>query len=107
MPMIEITPELIEKNHWRYQQTIRKITNERITEILKYANFDAADLAVFLNIDIKTAKRYMKDFTRMPVKKIWLLSRLLNVRLDCFSDIGSWQNLIIDNIAPPKDKTGK
>lgn len=98
MPLIKITPELIEKNHWRYQQMIHKNTNQRINKIINYSRFDIEDLALLLNVDIKTVKRYARDYTKMPLNKSWLLSQILNVRLDCFSDIARWQNQIIDTL---------
>lgn len=97
MPIIEVTPEVIEKNHWRYQKTIHKTTNERINKILKYGNFTAHDLATLLDVDLKTASRYMQDYTKMPLKKSWLLGQLLNVRLDCFPNMYWWHNITIDN----------
>lgn len=102
MPIINITPELIEKNHWRYHTMIRPNTGERINKIMEYGKFTCEDLAVLLEVDIRTARRYMKDYTRMPVRKIWLLSRLLNVTMDCFPDMGWWQDHIIKDIELPQ-----
>lgn len=102
MPIINITPELIKKNHWRYQSTIRKATNERINTIMQYGKFTCEDVANLCGVSLSTAKRYMKDYTRMPIRKIWLLSRLLNVKIDCFSDIDWWQNYLIQNLDLPQ-----
>ncbi len=102
MKFFDITPELIEKAHWRYERLIRENTNKRIALILKYAGYSVADLACFLEVDEDTIIRYMKDFSKMPIKKLVLLGRLCNVRMDYFPDMWLWHNRLIDDMKIPE-----
>ncbi len=105
MPLIQLTPELIEKNHWRYQNIIHKKTNTRIRKIIKYSRLDIDDLALLLDVSPITFKHYMQDYTQMPLKKIWLLGQILNVSLDCFPDIGWWHDYLLTELPDPKEPT--
>ena len=102
MTFFNITPEFIEKAHRRYNNIIRHSTNKRIKVILKYAGYTVEDLAVLLEVDVETAKRYMKDFTKMPLKEIWLLGRACNVWLDCFPQMAFWHDTLINDMKIPE-----
>lgn len=100
--LFELTPEFIEKAHWRYDKLVHKMTNERIEVILKYAKYDIEELATLFNVDVDTMKCYMKDFTLIPVPKLWILAGILNVWIDCFSHVAFWENLMLDEVNLPE-----
>lgn len=102
MTLFNITPEFIKKAHNRYNLFMRQSTNERIRTVLDYAGYTIEELAVLLDLDIEILQEYMKDFTKMPLKKLWLLGRVCNVKLDCFPQMVIWHDVLIDDMKIPE-----
>lgn len=101
MPVFKLTPEFIEKAHKRYIM-VRKMVNERAELALKYADYSPEDLAALWEVDMETVKRYMKDFTKVPPRKLWLLGRACNVWVDYFPKTMFWEDLMIKYMDIPE-----
>jgi len=102
MATFNLTPEFIEKAHKRYNTMVRKMVNDRFKLIIKYADYSPEDLAALWEVDMETVKRYMKDFTKVPLRKIWLLGRACNVWVDFFPKTMFWEGQLIKDMDIPE-----